>query len=63
MENQENSANTEVENPITADDIDMEDMEGLTYSDIYKVQPMRNRSLKILACVEYIKISPRGYSS
>src|SRR2546423_904913 len=53
MENQDSSANTVDENPVNVEDINMEDTEDQTEttqsSDIYKVQPMRNRSLKALA--------------
>ena len=53
MENQDGSANTVDENLINVEDINMEDMEDQTEttqsSDIYKVQLMRNRSLKALA--------------
>jgi hypothetical protein len=53
MENQESSANTGVESPNTPKDSNKEDTEGQTdntqSSDIYKVQPRRNKSLKSLA--------------
>ena len=46
MENQESSVNTEA---ITADEINMDPIVNIQSRDIYKVQPGRNRSLKILA--------------
>ena len=46
MENQESSVNTEA---ITADDINMDPIGNTQSIDIYKVQPGRNKALKLLA--------------